>query len=199
MTGRSRALAFLALAVGIGAARRWVGGPVRVSGDALAPQLSDGDVAWAWRWAEPEPGDLVLVRYPGEPAPSVARLVARGGARVELRAGALWLDGATSATGASRRGALWGAGCAPRPVALAEERVGGRAFWTVPGGRDHVEEVPPGHVFVVHDQRGAPGDSRQWGSVPAGSVEGTVAGRIWRGAGCGADLLTEDDARARPR
>lgn len=149
---------------------------VGVDGGSMSPSLLDGDRAlvpryetWLHRlgagsWGV---GDVVYFRPPGV-APSgwrarltggpylIKRIVAVEGQTVELRRGRLWIDGAPATE------PYLGGG----PVAVASRPP---------------ETVPPGHVFVLGDNRAplASRDSRAFGPVPLAQVAGRAAWVVW--------------------
>ena len=121
-------------------------------------------------------GDIVVFHYPVDPSIDlVKRVVALPGDRVRLRAGRVFLNGALQ----------------PEPFALyrpappdsfrdnfpsmttAEPGVQSR-WWIEMRSRIHNGEllVPPGHFFVLGDNRNNSEDSRFWGFVPEAAIVG---------------------------
>jgi signal peptidase I len=118
--------------------------PVRVSGRSMEPLLRDGEVHFAlraWCAGRPRPGQIWLAATPGGTV--VKRLAAGPGTLVELRDGALWLDGQY----------------VPEPyVARTERAVEGP--WNTGQG-----------WFLLGDNREESRDSRAWGVLPASNLE----------------------------
>lgn len=157
--------------------------PYRVPSESMLPTLAAGDRFVAWRHGAPAVGDVVVLRPPAgaealdgprcgarhrddspcpRPTPAradieiVKRIVAGPGARVSIRGGHVRVDG-------RRRREPFvapcdgGAGCdLPRPIT-----------------------VPPGHWFMMGDNRGASDDSRSWGPVPTAWIIGRAVARYW--------------------
>jgi signal peptidase I len=143
--------------------------------------------------ALPKRGDVVVFRYPGDRAQVwVKRVIGLPGDRVQMRSGQLWINGTAAelkADGTELTGADGG-------IALEARRY----VETLPGGvthpilkvarrstTDNTPEitVPPGHLFVMGDNRDNSADSRipvadgGVGLLPAtdliGRVESVVA------------------------
>ncbi|BDG09932.1 signal peptidase I [Anaeromyxobacter paludicola] len=174
---------------------------VYIPSGSMIPTLQIGDYVivekWAYgarlpftestqlQWSAPKRGDVVvLLAPPGNPRSDdlIKRVVAVGGDRVEIRDGALWLNGQP----------------APR------QRVPGPcAYWNKPEGGPWTEEpcvafeeqlerhrygsyctpsaycgdvpevvVPPGTVWLAGDHRDHSADSRVFGPVPIGRIKG---------------------------
>jgi signal peptidase I len=134
--------------------RAFVAEPVRVSGDSMAPTLRSGDVVLVARHGGLRPGQLVLLREPGDGAPVVKRLVAVGGQTVEIRDAYLYVDG----------------------VPLDEPYVDHSRIDGVYFGP---KRVPDGSVFVLGDSRNGSIDSRVFGPVRKDAVTGRVVLRLW--------------------
>ncbi len=153
----------------------FVAGVVVVHGHSMEPTLHNNERvlvlrtgSWLHRlgWDAFEPGDIVFFPDPTRKAPAFARLlsphllikriVAGPGQRVGIRAGVLYVDGRA------------------RP----ERYLAGafRGLGSVPATR-----VPAGHVYVMGDNRRptASFDSRRFGAVPTGSIEGRAILVVW--------------------
>ncbi len=166
--------------------RLWVGAPLRVSTDAMEPNLWRDDVVWLEHGApDPlRPGLLLVLALPGEP-PMVKRLAALPGQRVEVHPsrgvvgdGEEW--GQTGAVSARRPLG----GCTAGPVEHVAEAWPDGPLIVRAGGPSAAVTVPEGHVYVLGDDRGASGDSRQWGPIPLEQVAGTVRWSLFSRGGC---------------
>ena len=130
--------------------------PFRIPSESMSPTLQAGDHVLAnklaYRFGEPEVGDLAVLEGPGGEV-LAKRIVAFAGQRVELRDGILFVD---------RR---------PRHEPYMDQsRVDGVYFGPY--------NVPPQSVFVLGDNRGDSEDSRDFGAIPADHLIGRIELRI---------------------
>ncbi|WP_448611771.1 signal peptidase I [Geodermatophilus sp. URMC 60] len=133
--------------------------PMRVDSDSMTPTVSPGDLLLVRHGQQPvQRGDVVAVTDPLGEGMLVKRAVAVGGDEVAIEDGVLVVDGA--------------AVCEP---AIDPARLDGVWFGPVP--------VPEGHLFLLSDSRDGTIDSRAFGPVPASSLVGTVAARLWPAPG----------------
>jgi signal peptidase I len=131
--------------------------PVRVHESSMLPTLHDGDALMidtlTYRFRDPGVGDVVIVRVPGLGTAVVKRVVAVGGDTVGIENGRLVRNGAVVAEAYEHDpllGYYWG------PV-----------------------RVPDGDVFLLGDNRPVSVDSRDFGPVPVGRVDGRLLLRVW--------------------
>ncbi len=100
----------------------------------------------------PRRGDVVIVDMPGEKELLVKRAVALPGETVAVQDGWVFINGQS----------------------LEEP------WATCQGGLDYPPtRVPPGHVFVLGDNREVSRDSRFFGPVPVGQIGGQVRFIVW--------------------
>jgi signal peptidase I len=173
----------LALIASVFLARAFLAEPFRIPAVSMEPTLLRGDFLLAWKWpyrnygtygiavtddrapaasALPTRGDIVLFRYNGDPRTVyIKRVIGLPGDRVVFDRGVLTVNGQVvarretgEATGNSR---------------VYEESLGGRGYRVFPGPAPHGVSVsmavPPGHYFVLGDNREASHDSRHFGFV----------------------------------
>ena len=134
---------------------------------------------------EPERGDVVVFRYPVDPAVNfIKRLIGLPGDTISYRNKELFVNGeAVSRTEAGR--------FTSSEVKCSTPRSDAHRFRETVGSVDHdilLHEnsgsktgqwlVPEGHYFVMGDNRDRSNDSREWGFVPEENMMGRAVG-IW--------------------
>jgi signal peptidase I len=131
----------------------------RVDGTSMAPTLQPEDRLvvnkLAYRFHDPQVGDIVMLLYPLNPDKSyVKRVVAQEGDTLRIREGRVYRNG----------------------VALDDSFI-------PPAYRGHddwgPEVIPEGSYFVMGDHRTHSSDSRQWRFVPKKYIVGKVQLRWW--------------------
>ena len=140
----------------------------------LSPPLFDGRV---WAGDGPERGDVVVFKFPPNPGLDyIKRVIGLPGDRIQMREGQLYINNEPVRREAAGRFRDEDDG---RPVlAFRETLPGGRSYMTLdlgrsPGDNTRVFEVPPGHYFMMGDNRDGSDDSREnVGFVPADPLVG---------------------------
>jgi signal peptidase I len=129
-------------------------------------------------------GDLVTFKAPGDTAVFVKRVVAIEGESVSVDGGIVSIDGLVLATSPCE--STVGLALAREATCLRERTPEGVSYpiqltRTFRGGPEPVV-VPPGHVFVVGDDRLHSHDSRHFGPVSIDAITGR-ARAVWRPVG----------------
>jgi signal peptidase I len=132
---------------------------VRVDGESMIPTLNDSERMMVnklvYGFGDPQHGDIVVVRYPGYVEDCVKRVIAVEGDKIQVFAGAIYLNG---------------------------EQLDESAYWNDVIYGDTAEvTVPEGHIFVMGDNRNDSKDSRNpsVGSLPLRQVVGRVEAVVW--------------------
>lgn len=135
----------------------FVSARVRVEFNSMYPNFHNGDYIivnrLAYRWAEPQRGDVVVFPYPNDPDEDyIKRVIGLPGERIAIYAGKVYINGqALEEIYASE------------PIRLdMSERI-----------------VPPEHVYVIGDNRNASSDSREWGALPISDIIGKAVFRYF--------------------
>jgi len=149
---------FVAVIVVLLLIRSFVVEPVRVRGDSMEPTLNAGAVLVidkvTFHGRDAHRGDVIVTHDPRTGSLIVKRVVATAGDSVGIDNGRLMLNGRI----------------------IAEDYVDNHDMGGFYFGPD---VVPPGHVFLLGDNRADSIDSRAFGAVPIDSIDGRVLTRIW--------------------
>lgn len=139
--------------------RLFVFEPVLVKGDSMYPTLLDGERMFVEKVTylveRPQRGDVIICHYPFYHENCVKRVVALAGETIAIRGGQVYVDG--------------------QP--LDESAYWDDGIW----GDMEPQTVPPGHVFVMGDNRNYSTDSRDVtvGPLSYAQVIGKVHSVIW--------------------
>ena len=173
---------FLALAA-IFLTSQMIAGPALIPSGSMLPTLNIGDYVFVnrlaygvhlpfWstgeltRWGTPQPGEVVVFNAPpAESAwesPYIKRVVAVAGDTVEVRDHRILVNGQPANYAPSENG--W------------QEILGGKHhavnFGPSPIATMPPVAIPPGHIFVMGDNRPNSSDSRVWGPLALERVRG---------------------------
>lgn len=126
-----------------------------VRSHSMAPTLPDGSLALTRRLLRTTPirrGDVVIVKSRELAEPMVKRVIGLPAETVMIKVGEVSIDGR----------------------ALAEPYASPSVF-------TDTYQVPPGHYFLLGDNRDASSDSRTWRKpcVPREAIIGRILGRPW--------------------
>ncbi len=130
-----------------------------VAGSSMENTLFSGEQILvdriSYHFRKPARGEIVICRYPGDKQAYVKRIVALGGESVEVRSGAIFVNG-----GSVDESAYW-----QGDIAQSMESI----------------IVPEGHIFVVGDNRNRSVDSRdpRIGPIPMERVIGKAMAVAW--------------------
>lgn len=123
---------------------------VRVDGTSMLPTLQDGEFVLvnrlAYRFGQPQRGDIVVFHYPTDPKQEdlIKRVIGLPGDEVKVENGAVYVNG----------------------IRLKEPYIAAAPAY------DGTWPVPEGSLFVLGDNRNKSSDSHAWGFVPYEDVVG---------------------------
>jgi signal peptidase I len=130
---------------------------IRVESISMQPTLYAGNFVFvnklSYVLGEPTRGDIIVFRYPPAPdqVPYIKRVIGLPGEVVRVTSGRVYIN----------------------DQLLAE------SYLTTATHQDGSWQVPPGHLFVMGDNRNNSSDSRSWGTVPLENVIGKAVVVYW--------------------
>jgi signal peptidase I len=129
---------------------------IRVEGISMEPSLHEGQFVvvnrMAYRWSQPERGDIIVFHFPLNPERRfIKRVIGLPGEEVTVRAGQVFINGELI----------------DEPYLNAAPRYSGD--WTL--GSDE--------IFVLGDNRNNSSDSQNWGPLPLNEIIGKAVLVYW--------------------
>lgn len=171
----------------------------KIPTSSMVPTLKVGDFIFAYklpygvpipfsggaRWGAemPSRGDVVVFRYPGSGNVNyVKRVVGLPGDRIAIRGKKLFVNEKRADYQPVSNDVIQDLP-GQEYYSAFEERLEGSTHLVIKNRSDESDSfgpivVPPGHIFVLGDNRDSSDDSRYWGSVPVKNLEGRVV-LIW--------------------
>lgn len=184
-------LGALALVLHLTVLRAWrvpVNDPVLEA--SLAPTLRSGDLVLLWRLTEPTFGDLVMCPEPDYPERVVVgRVFGESGDVIRFDKGIPSVNGESptferrcvdshfEVTHPDDESKVLKQQCRWEEIANRLYMAGSTADYGAPRDWEDVT-VPPGHLYLVSDNRLFPYDSRDYGAVPRETCRETVVFRL---------------------
>lgn len=186
---RFRWLLFLLIPVGVGLPLFVFDFP-RTASDEMAPTLRKGDLLLACRLCgAPDRGDVVVFAGPDEKALSIRRIIGAPGDRIEVRRGAVFVNGIPLVDAPGERLQLDGV---EGKFDSVQETVGAHQFTAIrDAGVTSTTNHPPqmlgdNEYFVLADRRTLSRDSRDYGPIRDRDIRSRVKRVIHAGDGDGA-------------
>lgn len=175
--------------------RSFIVEPFRIPSESMRPTLNVGDFIAVNKYAyglrlpvvnlkvipvgEPQRGDIIVFRYPRDPSTNfIKRVVGLPGDEVRYEDKHLYING-----GEVSRELLTNQVPDAPEMTLWEESLGAvhHKIYYNPDRRSLDQStivIPPGHYFVMGDNRDNSSDSRVWGLVPEENIVGRAFG-VW--------------------
>jgi len=159
------------------AVQAWLIKPYRIPSESMLDTLRPGDRVLVNRFVyhlrEPERGDVVVFRYPKDPAVVfIKRIIGTPGDVVSVRDGSVYVNGHAVREPYVHRTA----GLADPTIAQAS--IAGSTLHD-PWSLSEPYTVPAGRYFVMGDNRTDSDDSRDWGTVPRTAIVGEGLAIYW--------------------
>lgn len=184
--GESFVLAIF-LAIGI---KSYIISAYKIPTSSMSPTIKVGDFIFGNKWPYsfsskiskmddhkllPQRGEVVIFQCPGsQNVNCVKRVIGLPGDKIELKGKRLYLNDRVAKY---KKGQQLQAADVPGfgVKVILTETLGGNSYNILISDKENIGDygpvvVPPGHVFVLGDNRDLSEDSRVWGSVPLSSV-----------------------------
>lgn len=179
--------------------RSFVVEPFRIPSGSMLPTLTVGDFILVNKYSyglrlpvlhekflevgEPARGDVAVFRYPPDPSKDyIKRIVGLPGDEIRYEDKILYINGKRVPTDDVTLYTGYGAGALGVPTLEMTETLGDLQHQILVVPRrlepDLRQRIPPGHYFVMGDNRDNSADSREWGLVPEENLVGR-AFMIW--------------------
>jgi signal peptidase I len=169
---------YVAARAGLYGVKHWLVESFSIPSATMQPTLLVGDHVMVKKSVRDlHRGDMVVFRYPPDPTIHfIKRVVAIAGDTVEIRSNVVRVNGVALPQTPSSQACPKGSEQTSSACQVLEERAGDHAYAIMLDGPYDSDgnpvTVPPGHVFVLGDNRNNSRDSRVWGFLPVQNLTG---------------------------